>query len=236
MMDVVEAEAALDAQAVLVGRAVAAVDVEDLVVLDVDLGLAADAAIGAERIDRLASSKSTRLPAGVEQARLHQRAGRAGLHALAAGDAGRAAHRVVEVEHDLRAVAAIGHADHVVDLHLAAGAHAEAAMDAGVEIDRHGRMRAVGGGLLARRESGCVAVTPIASTQSQKLGFGIVRIRAPGWSASSSSNTISRDFTARSDWPSSPSCPAAALRMQEAASTRSPSTSTMQARQLPSAR
>ena len=51
MVDVVEAEAALDAQAVFVGRAVAAIDVEDLVVLDVHRGLAADAAVGAERID-----------------------------------------------------------------------------------------------------------------------------------------------------------------------------------------
>jgi hypothetical protein len=48
MGDVVEAEAALDAQPLLVGRAVAAVDVKDLVVLDVHRGLEADAAIGAE--------------------------------------------------------------------------------------------------------------------------------------------------------------------------------------------
>ena len=53
MVDVVEAEAALDAQPVVVGGPVAAVDVEDLVVLDVHRGLAADAAIGAQRVDRL---------------------------------------------------------------------------------------------------------------------------------------------------------------------------------------
>src|SRR5262249_40190120 len=42
-------------------------------------------------------------------------------------------------------VAAAGHADHVVDLNLAAGADAEIALDAGVEIDRHRRMAAIGG-------------------------------------------------------------------------------------------
>ena len=83
----------------------------------------------------------------VDQGRRHQRAGRAGLHAFAAGDAGRIAHRVVEVEHDLFAMAAAGHADHVIDLHFAAGADAEIALDAGVEIDRHRRMAAVGRGL-----------------------------------------------------------------------------------------
>ena len=55
-MDVVEAEAALDAQPAVVGRAVAAGDVVDLlgalrVAPDVQGQLAADAAVGADRID-----------------------------------------------------------------------------------------------------------------------------------------------------------------------------------------
>ena len=83
---------------------------------------------------------------GVDQSRRHQRAGRTGLHAFAAGNAGGSAHRVVEVEDDLFAIAAAGHADDVVDLHFAAGADAQIALDAGVEIDRHGRMAAVGCG------------------------------------------------------------------------------------------
>src|SRR5262249_40832784 len=62
----------------------------------------------------------------------------------AARDAGGRPHRVVEVEHDLLAVAAAGHADDVVDLHLAAGADAEIALDAGIEIDRHRGVAAVG--------------------------------------------------------------------------------------------
>ncbi len=49
--DVVEAEAALDAEPVLVGRAVAADHVDELVVLDLVGELAADAAIGADAVD-----------------------------------------------------------------------------------------------------------------------------------------------------------------------------------------
>ena len=51
----------------------------------------------------------------------------------------------------------------------------------------------------------------------------------------SSSNTISRDFFARSVSVLT-TMPVAGLRMHEAASTRSPPISTMQARQLPSGR
>ena len=80
-----------------------------------------------------------------------------------------------------------------------------------------------------------VGVTPMASTQFQNLDLGSWLVSRAGWSAISSSNTISRDFFARSEAVFT-FMPAAALRWQEAASTRSPSTSTMQARQLPSAR
>jgi hypothetical protein len=42
-----------------------------------------------------------------------------------------------------------GIADHVVDLHFAAGAHAARALDAGVQVDRHGGVAQIGRGLLA---------------------------------------------------------------------------------------
>ena len=103
--DIVEAEAALDAQPVLVRRSVLAADVDELVVLDLIGELAADAAIRAHAVD-LAVGLAFVDVVVVDQRRRHQRAGRAGLHAFAAGDAGRGAHRIVEVEHDLFAVAA----------------------------------------------------------------------------------------------------------------------------------
>ena len=93
----------------------------------------------------------------VDEIRFHQRAGRARLHALAASDAGRGAHIGVEVEHDLRTMAAVGHADDVVVLYLAASAHAQAAVDAGVEVHGDGRVRVVGLGLVGLSDSGSSA-------------------------------------------------------------------------------
>ncbi len=56
-----------------------------------------------------------------------------------------------------------------------------------------------------------------------------------GWSVSSSSATILRAVLARSVWVLT-FMPGVGVRMQLAASTRSPSISTMQTRQLPSGR
>ena len=147
MVGVVEAVAALDAQPGVIGGTVATFDEEDAVVLDVVGDLAADAAERTERLDLLVGNRQR------DVARRHQRAGRAGLHAFAAGDAGRRAHRIVHVEDDLRALAAEGQADDVVDLLVAAGANAARALDAGVEIDRHRRVRQVGGDRSARRKA-----------------------------------------------------------------------------------
>ena len=144
---IVEAVAALDAQARVVGRVVAALDEEDAVVLDVVGELAADAAERAERLDLLVDHGER------DVARRHQRAGRARLHAFAAGDARRRAHRVVHVEDDLRALAAERQADDVVDLLVAAGANAARALDAGVEVDRHRRVRQVLRHRRARRKA-----------------------------------------------------------------------------------
>ena len=145
MMDVVEAEPALHAQPPLIGRSVEAVDMGDFAVPDLEADLAADAA---ERADarhlRLRARRIAGL-LGVHHRGRHQRAGRAGLHALAAGHAGALAHRVGEIEDRIGIMAAPAHPDHVVDLDLAARPHAQPALDAGVEIDAHGDVAAVEG-------------------------------------------------------------------------------------------
>ena len=233
MMDVVEAEAALDAEPVVVGRAVAALGVDHLLVLDLIGDLAADAAERAQRIDLLVGIGDAGLVL-VEHHRRHQRAGRAGLHAFAAGDAGRFPHRVVEVEHDLGAVIAIGHADDVVDLHLAAGAHAQAALDAGIEIDAHRRMAgiglpALGGGETAFGDLDLFGPVP-------ELRIRIVRglARRLVGDQQFHHHLLRGDRARRS--PIFTFMPTLGVRLQDAASTRSPSISTMQARQLPSGR
>ena len=186
MVRVVEAVAALDAQAPVVGRAVAAFDEEDLVVLDVVGQLAADAAVRAERLDLLVGHRER------DVARRHQRAGRAGLHAFAAGDAGRVAHRVVHVEDDLRVVAAEGQADDVVDLLVAAGAHAARALDAGVEVDGDRRVREVGRDRRARGAKRGLPTPSFAAHSSTSLW----RVySASGMSDSSSSSTSFCDLT-----------------------------------------
>src|SRR5882672_9850139 len=142
--DVVEAEATFDAESILVGVAVAAVDLHDAVVFHGHGRLTADAAERAQRVhhgvELLDCSFRRRL---VQQRLLVQRSGRTRLDAFAASHARREPHRVVDVEYGHRVAAAEPHADDVVDLHLAARAYARAARDARVEIHGDGRVRDV---------------------------------------------------------------------------------------------
>ena len=149
MVGVIEAVAALDAKPCMVGRAVAPVDEEDLVVLDVIGQLAADAAERAERIHLFVRDDQR------DFACRHQGTRRTGLHAFAAGHASRSAHRVVHVEDDLGLIAAEGHADHVIDLLVATGAQTARALDAGVQIDRNRRVREIRLGLNPGLEARC---------------------------------------------------------------------------------
>src|SRR5437660_6671762 len=148
MVRVIEPVTSLHAQPIVIRRAVLAGDELNLVFGDVIGEQTPDAAEWADAVhlllDRLQSDAACR----------HQRAGGARLHAFAAGDAGRLAHRVVEIEHRHRPVAAVRIADDVVDLHLAAGAHAARALDAGVEVHRDRRVRNIALWLLASCEPG----------------------------------------------------------------------------------
>src|SRR5262249_36436998 len=145
---------------------------EELVIFDAVGELAADAAIGADAV-HFAVGLAGEDVILVHHGRRHQRPGRTGLHAFAAGDAGRSAHRVVEIEHDLGVVTTPGHADDVVDLHLAAGADAEVAVNAGIEVDRHGGMAAVGRRAPVAREPSALDVLPLDDPPER--GIGIVR-------------------------------------------------------------
>ena len=80
-----------------------------------------------------------------------------------------------------------------------------------------------------------LASIPTRSLQRQNFDSGSCARSRAGWSASSSSKTMRRAALARA-LAVATSMFGAGLRMQDAASTRSPLISTMQARQLPSAR
>ncbi len=85
MMNVVESEPAFDAQAVVVRRPINAFGVNDLLVLDLVGDLTADTAVRAQRLDFAIRIHRARLVLVQIRGR-HQRARRAGLHALSAGD------------------------------------------------------------------------------------------------------------------------------------------------------
>jgi hypothetical protein len=152
VVDVVEPETAFHAQPVVVRRPVSAGCVHKLFVLDLVGDLAAHPAIGAEAVHLAVGPDHPRLRR-VEIGSGHQGAGRAGLHALPARHARRGTHRVVEIEHHLRCGIAMRHADDVVDLHLAAGADAQIALDARIEIDAHRRMAGIVRPARDRRET-----------------------------------------------------------------------------------
>ena len=137
MVDVIEAEAPLHAESALVRRTLAALHAQDAVLLDVVGEQAPHPAVRTGGLDLLVRNLQPHV------FRRHQRPRRAGLHALPAGHAGAGSHLVVEVKDDGGVVAAIRVADHVVDLHLAAGPHAACALDAGVELHSHRRVRHV---------------------------------------------------------------------------------------------
>ena len=140
---IVKTETPFDAQTAVVRRAIAPVHADNGVALDVIGEQAAHATERADRIDLFVHHLGADLRLG------HQRTGGAGLHAFAAGHAGAVAHRVGQIKNNSAVATAEGVSDHVVDLLLAAGAYAAVALDAGIEVDRHGGVGNVGFGLFA---------------------------------------------------------------------------------------
>ena len=154
---------------------------------------AADAAVGADAVDRV--ELGPRPDRHVVDRLVGERTGRAGGHALAAGDAGRRAHRVVEVEGDAGRVALAAAADDVVALQVVAGAHAAVAEDAGVVVDGDHRVGHVGAATAAprpvrRRRRRTAAPGRAAGCRRWWSASG--RSAGAGWSASSSSVSVAR--------------------------------------------
>ena len=161
---VAEAIAALDAQPARVGRPVATHDLDDLrrraLARDAIGELAADAAIRAQRVHAATRRRRRRRRAGRGQTCGQQRAGGTGLHAFAAADAGGGTHGLLEIEGDGGRRTAPDEADHVVDLHLATGAQAAGALDAGGEIDGDAGVAAIGRGLATGCEAAAFDAQP----------------------------------------------------------------------------
>ena len=105
--------------------------------------LAAHTAIGANGIHGAVSGGGVSAALGINQGGGHQGPGRASLHTFAAGNAGAVAHGVIKIKHHFGRSTTVRQAYDVVALHFAAGTLAQAAGDAGVQIDVHGRMSGV---------------------------------------------------------------------------------------------
>src|SRR5438034_10152376 len=124
-----------------------ALALEDLVVHYLILKQSPDPSVGTDGVDG---------PVGLDLAhvpRRHKRAGRARLHAFAAGDTGGVAEGIVEVEHDLGVLTPERIADDVVDLLLAAGPHATPALYAGLQVRGDVGMQEIRPRLHTRREA-----------------------------------------------------------------------------------
>ena len=157
-------------------------------------------------------------------------------HAFATGHAGAVAHRVVEIEDRIGVMASPRHADHIVHLNLAAGPHAQPALDAGIQIDGHRHVAVIQkrDPLALQRRKPALGhagrVRHVPQMRRPVMRFGLCRLVGR-----SISTTVRRALTLRS-FCDCTTMSSVGRRMQDAASTRSPSISTMQARQLPSGR
>ena len=106
MVDIVETEPPLDAKPPLVGGPVDPIDIFDPAILDLERDLAADPAERADAGDLTVVIGTVALLIRVQHGGFHQRTSRAGLHAFAAGHAGRGPHWVSHIESRKGVVAA----------------------------------------------------------------------------------------------------------------------------------
>ena len=209
VVDVVEAEAALDAEPVVVGRPVLAVDRDDAVVLDLIGQLAADAAIGADAVDlavgRVGVDAVARRPAPPASARRSGRPARirrrrrrcccpsGRRNRTRSSRAGRAPAMPIT------SLTCTSRQARTHRLHW---------MQASSCTAIAGWLRSGAGGgaqrkaAVARRRPG----RPIARSDE----FGSCAAARAGWSPTSSSNTILREKPWRARSRSAPSCPASA--------------------------
>src|SRR5919108_5254180 len=102
VMDIVKSIPALDTQATMVGRTIAAIDIEDGSVLDVEGEQTADPTVRTGRLNSLVRFDEA------DVISRHKRTGRTGLDALAAGHAGADPHGIPEIKNDLGMGAAEG--------------------------------------------------------------------------------------------------------------------------------
>ena len=143
VVDVVVAKPPFDTQTSLVRGAIDPLDIFHFIVFDLDGNLAPDTAEGTDAFHFAVVVVQITNLIFVHHARRHQGTGRASLHTLATGHTGGRPHWVVKIESWIGIMPTTGHADHVVDLHLATCPHAETALNTRIQVHAHRHMTVV---------------------------------------------------------------------------------------------
>ena len=234
MVHIVEAEAALDAEPVVVGRPVLALDRDDVVVLDLVGQLAADAAIGADAVDlavggvgedavlRRPGSPASARRSG-RPARIRRRRRRSQLP-IGSSKSNTIFSWWPRAAMPITSLTCTSRQARTQRLHWMQASSCTAIAG----WLRSGPARRAAGKRLS------LDLQPVGPLPQRRVRVVRGGARRAGRRPAARTPSCARLWRAR--WRSAPSCPAVGLRMHDAASTRSPSISTMQARQLPSAR
>ena len=135
MLNVIKPKAAFDTQTIVIGRPITPFYTHYFVVFDVVGEQAADTAKRANGIYFLVNHLRSNLRLGHEGARWTS------LHTFSTSHTSAAAHTVLQVKHNLTLCTTMCKANDVVDLLFAAGAHTSVALNTGIKINGHGRMR-----------------------------------------------------------------------------------------------
>ena len=143
VLNVVKSKTSFDTEAIVVGGAISPLHTHNAIVFHVVSEQAAHTAEGAHRVDFLVNHLRAHLRLG------HQCPGRASLHTLATSNATATAHVVLHIKHNLTVRTAMCIADDIVHLLFTTSSHAAVALNTGIQVDSHGRMRDISRRLLA---------------------------------------------------------------------------------------
>ena len=143
MMDIIKSKASFDTEPAFVRGAVDAFDKFDLIILDLQRHLTADAAKRANAFNLAVIIAAIADLLIIHHGGRHQCARRAGLNTFTAGHTSAIAHGIGKIKCRIGIMAAARHADHIIDLHFAAGAHAQPALNAGIQVYAHRHMAVI---------------------------------------------------------------------------------------------
>ena len=135
VVNIVKSEPAFDAEASFIGRAIDPFDIFYAIAFDLEADLTAHTAEGADALDFMIKIFAVSDLVFIGDCGWQECACGAGLYAFSAGHAAAFTHGVCHIKGRIGIMPPARHADDVIDLNFAAGAHAEAALNTGVKID-----------------------------------------------------------------------------------------------------